>query len=128
MNYLVEKYLGESTNAISKGIFNQEGRKIMGTRTGKMLLGLEREDGTIQNVTWKQFQAAKVPWRENQKGETLTKKEFLQALIKQEKQFNKKVDYNTWAKREGKNASFEEHVDWLLKNTSAKYPKSGLKG
>jgi len=108
-----------------KAIFSQDGKKIDGERTGKLLLGFA-QDGKVTNVTWKQFKASKLPWSTNQvKDDCLAKKNFIMALMKQEKQFNKKVDANRAL--HDKSLSFEDKVDKIFAVTSAKYPKTGLK-
>jgi hypothetical protein len=123
----IDLFLGEGKKAVAKGIFSQEGRKIQGTRTGKMLLGIQYDDGTVENVTMKQFMASNLDWVESQvANDSYWKKEFLQALVKQEKQFNKKVDYNSWANA-NKNASWEERVGAATQMMSVKYSKAGLK-
>jgi hypothetical protein len=46
-------------------------------------------------------------------------------MVKQQKQFNKQVDYNTWAKQ-NMNASWEQKVDMAMKMLGAKYAKRGM--
>ena len=38
----------------------------------------------------------------------------MKAILRKQKQFNKKVEYNTWSKKT--NPSFEEKMDWFIKN------------
>ena len=124
---LINKYLGEESKSkqISKGIFSYDGRKIMGARTGGMQLGFLNDDDTIDIVTWKQFKSSKLPWLDTQKkDDSYLKKEFLMALVKKIKQFNKKVDFNQFARG---NVSFEDKVDWILTKGGVKYSKSGVK-
>ena len=75
----------------------------------------------INSLTWDEFKKSKVPFEASE----YSKKGFINSLLKQEKQFNKKVDFNSFVKKE--NPSFEQQVDWLLNNTSAKYTKKGIK-
>lgn len=120
--------LKESPRSAYKAIMNQDGRKVNGERKGKMLLALVDEEGYVKNVTWKDFKASKLPWSVTQKADDgARKKAFVAALLSQEKNFGKQVDFNRWA-NEHKSAKFEERVDMVFKMTSAKYPKSGLKG
>lgn len=122
---LIEKYLGEAKKGSYKAVFSSQGRKIQGTRTGKLQLGMANEDGEVTLMTAKEFLNSKLPWPDNQKDEdNYFKKEFLMNLIKKEKNFGKKVDYNSFVKKG--NPSFEEKLAWILKNTSVKYSKSGV--
>jgi len=110
-----------------KAIFTQAGKKIQGARSGKLLLGFVDDEGYVKNVTWKEFKASSLPWSPTQqKEDSNRKKDFIQALLRREKQFNKQVDYNSWHQK-NKTASFETKVDKVLEMTSANYPKSGLK-
>ena len=118
---------GSKGDWVYKAIMNQEGRKIEGTRTGKMFLSFVDGEGYVKNVTWKQFKSSNLPWSKSQEDDdSKAKKDFIQALLSQEKQFNKKVDYNSWHNRH-KNADFETKVEKVFELTSAKYPKTGLK-
>ena len=124
---LIDKYLGESLNEgkAYKAVFSSDGKKIQGTRMGKLQLGTADEDGNVTVMTAKQFLASKLPWADNQKGEdNMFKKEFLMKLIKKEKNFGRQVDYNSFVKKG--NPSFEDKLAWIMKNTSAKYSKAGV--
>lgn len=124
-NNLIEKYLGEANEGSYKAVFSSEGKKIQGTRMGKLQLGMADEDGNVTVMTAKQFLASKLPWSDNQKAEdNYFKKEFLMKLVKKEKNFGRQVDYNSFVKKG--NPTFEEKLQWILKNTSVKYPKSGV--
>jgi hypothetical protein len=119
--------LNEDKQKPYKAIFNQDGQKVNGSRSGKMLLGFADEDGNVTNVTWKQFKASNLPWSKHQQSDdSQRKKDFIMALLKKEKQFNKKVDYNSWHNK-NKSASFEDKVDKIFELTSARYSKSGIK-
>jgi transposase len=118
-----KKYLGESEEY--KAIFSSQGRKIQGARTGKLQLGKVDSDGNVTLMTAKEFISSKLPWSSGQKDEdNYFKKEFLMNLLKKEKNFGKKVDYNSFTKKG--NPSFEDKLNWLLKNTSVKYSKAGV--
>ena len=47
------------------------------------------------------------------KGDT-NKERVIKAILKNQKQFNKKVDFNMWAKKN--NQSFEQTMDWFIQN------------
>jgi hypothetical protein len=118
--------VNETKKAISKGIYNMDGRKIMGERKSKMTLSVLFDDDTLEDMTWKQFKDSKLPWVGGQeKDDHISKKDFLQGMVKQQKQFNKQVDYNTWAKQ-NMNASWEQKVDMAMKMLGAKYAKRGM--
>lgn len=123
---LKEQYsLNENSKPIAKAVFTKEGRKIQGTRTGKLQLGFLNDDDTIDIVTAKQFLSSSLPWVDNQQDDdNYFKKEFLMALLKKEKHFGRKVDYNKWV-RNG-NPTFEEKLGYILKNMSVKYTKTGV--
>jgi hypothetical protein len=106
---------------VRKAIFNQEGKKVLGARQGKLQLGAVDEDDFVTNLTWKEWKSLKVPY----KGIESVEKRFIAGLLKQENQFNKKVDLNGKL-RDAK--TFEQKVDILLNGSSKiKYTKSGLK-
>jgi len=122
---LIDKYLGEEKKGAYKAVFSSEGKKIQGTRMGKLQLGMADEDGNVTLFTTKQFLSSNLPWADNQKSEdNYFKKEFLMKLIKKEKNFGRQVDYNSFVKKG--NPSFEEKLKWILKNTNVKYSKAGV--
>jgi hypothetical protein len=116
----INGYLNEVEKYIKKGIYTEQGRKIEGERQAKMFLGFEDSEGLIKNVTWKEFKKSKLPDNLN----NYVEKEFINSLMKQLKNFGKKIDYNAFCR--GVERTFEEKADWLLKN-GAKYTKRGLK-
>ncbi len=102
----------------SKGIYQD-------SKTGRLGLFFyyptdDKSKSDLREATWKEFKNSKLKDTSSDR----LKKEFVYSLLNQFKQFNKKVDFNTWSKKG--NPSFEEKVDWLLKN-GAKYTKSGIK-
>jgi hypothetical protein len=109
--------------AVAKGIFTEVGRKVQGLRGAKLTVGIKYDDGTIEDMTWKQFTKSNLPWVGDQK---MQKEEFFNALVKQEKQFNRKVDFNVWAKQ-NMNVSWEEKVSKAMEMMSVKYAKRGIK-
>jgi hypothetical protein len=118
----IDIVLNETRTAVKKGIYSQDGRKIEGSRQSKMLLAIEYDDGTVDNVTWKQFKDSKLPWVG---GQETRKQEFLMKLISQEKQFNKKVEYNSWV-RKNQDVEWEVKVDQAMNMMSVKYAKAGM--
>ena len=59
------------------------------------------------------------------KGDT-NKDKVINSILRNQKQFNKKVDYNMWAKKT--NPSFEEKMDWFIKNGwISNITKAGIK-
>jgi len=88
---------------------------------GRYSLAEVMEDGSINELTWEQFKRSPAPFKKQPSIES----EFVRALARQEKQMQKQVDFNMWVK--SKKPSFEEQVDWLLKNTSARITKKGIK-
>lgn len=104
-----------------KAIFSTEGKKVNLERMSRFELGEVDKNGFVNSLTWDQFKKSPAPFKNQEKAQD----RFIQALLKQENNFGRKVDFNMFSKTE--NPSFEEKVDWLLKNTSAKYTKRGIK-
>lgn len=113
---LIEKNIFDLTEA-SEGEYNS----IFISSKGVMVLATKHEDNTLTELTWQDFRKSNLPSKISDR----LQQEFLSALLKQEKQFNKKVDYNSWVKKS--NPSWEEKIDYILKNLSAKYTKKGIK-
>jgi hypothetical protein len=117
---LIEKYLGEAKgDYVKKGIYTQEGRKIQGTRGAKMYIAAVDAEGFVTHLTWKEYKKLNLPTNLN----SYIEGEFIKSLTSQLKNFGKKVDFNSFKRG---NPSFEDKVDWLLKN-GAKYSKAGIK-
>ena len=117
----VSKSLTASAEVEYKAIFSIDGKKINLERMGKFQLGEVLDDGTVRDLTWKEFKESSAPKKEQKSVE----EKFIQALLKKESNFGRKVDFNSFVKRNS--PSFEEKVDWILDNTSAKYTKRGIK-
>ena len=109
-----------SSDFLSKGIYNMQGRKVQGTRSANLSLNALMKDGeTLQPLTWKEYKSLNVP----ESASEFSKEQFVNSLFSKEKNFGKKVDFNALNRR---NASFEEKIDWILKNTSIKLTKKGI--
>ncbi len=104
---------------VKKGIFSEEGKKVDLARTGKWVLSAVDDDNNVTPLTWKEYKSLKLPDNLND----YVEKGFVQSLLSQLKNFGKKVDFNSFSRG---NVSFEDKVDWLLKN-GAKYTKKGIK-
>ena len=82
----------------------------------------------MELVTWEQYKKSDLPDTTSDS----IKEEFLKAMLAKEKQFNRKVDYNTWQKKT--NPTWEEKIDYITKKIDyitkkmgIKYTKSGVK-
>jgi hypothetical protein len=113
----------ESVNEVSKGIYTHDGKKVNLERSSKLSLNILYSDDTLKAITWKQWKESTLPVSSSEG----TQDKFVKALLGTFKEFNKKVDYNTWVKRGGANSTFEEKVDKLI-SLGAKIPKGGIKG
>lgn len=100
---------------------NEVRKSIFYDSKGKMTLGTVDEEGSITELTWEQYKKSGL----NDTSSDNSKKDFLSAMLKQVAQFNKKVDYNTWVKRN--DPTWEEKIDYLIKNCGSVYKKSGIK-
>lgn len=108
---------------VSKGIFTQDGKKIEGMRSSKLFLcGVTKDDALVE-LSWKEYSNLKVKDTSSE----FAQDKFYRILLKQVKQFNKQVDFNTWAKKG--TPSFEDKVNYILGlDPNIKYSKSqGLK-
>ena len=117
----MKRSLTASSNVKYKAIFSTDGKKINLERMSKFELGEVMEDNSVNTLTWEQFKNSPVTKKEQKSVDD----NFVKALLKQEKNFGRQVDFNSFVKKN--NPSFEEKVDWLLENTSAKYTKRGIK-
>lgn len=116
-----EENIDEGKNDfVRKGVFTEEGKKVQGTRPARMFLMAVDKDDNLTKLNWKEYKKLNLPDNIN----NYVEREFTKALADQLRNFGDKVDYNKFIKE--KNPSFEEKVDYLLKN-GAKYTKRGLK-
>jgi len=118
----LEEAKAPETSYVSKGLYNETGRKIQGERKGKYAFFAKKADGTLTQLTWNQYKKIQAPSTNSE----YVEKEFRSALINTIKQFNRKVDANMAVQNLKKSGgSFEEIVDVMIKN-GAKYTKRGL--
>ena len=99
--------LDEATN-LSADIV---GKTVFSDGKGKLFFGYYKKDDSVHFVDYKTW--ANLSLKDVSKGDT-NKDRVISSILKSQKQFNKKVDYNMWAKKT--NPSFEEKMDWFIKN------------
>ena len=107
-NYTSKGFVKESVNEAYSGIV---GKTVFSDGKGKLFFGYYKEDDSVHFVDYKTW--AKLSLKDVSKGDT-NKDRVISSILKSQKQFNKKVDYNMWAKKT--NPSFEEKMDWFIKN------------
>jgi hypothetical protein len=109
--------LNESVNE-AKAI----GKKIFSDAKGKLFFGYQNDDDTIQLVDYKTWK--KLPMKDLS-NEFLSNR-VINSIVGNQKQFNKKVEYNMWSKKT--NPSFEDRMDWFIKNNwISNITKTGIK-
>jgi hypothetical protein len=87
------------------------GKTIFSDGKGKLFFGYYKEDDSVHFVdynTWK-----KLTMKDVSKSD-MHKKQVLDTILRNQKQFNKKVEYNMWYKKT--NPSFEQSMDYFMKN------------
>lgn len=104
-----------------KTILSRDGKKINLERKGYLMLGTIDDNDNIDFITWKQFKASKLPMTASE-GE---QDSYVKAVLRTIKEFRDKAEYNSWTKRAGKGASFEQKIDKLLE-LGAKIKKGGI--
>lgn len=118
----IKSYIKENNDGpVEKGLYFEDGKKANGhyPNARVQLMALNADD-TLTALNWKEYKALNVK-------DNLTdhaKNVFITALSKGLRNFGAKIDFNTFMRN--KKPSFEETVDWLLKN-GCKYTKRGLK-
>jgi hypothetical protein len=113
-------YFGESVNEDFKAVV---GKTVFSDGKGKLHFGYYKEDDSAYFVDYKTW--AKLGMKDVSKGDT-NKDRVVNSILRNQKQFNKKVDYNMWAKKT--NPSFEEKMDWFIKNGwISNITKAGIK-
>lgn len=111
--------LDEATN-LSADIV---GKTVFSDGKGKLFFGYYKKDDSVHFVDYKTW--ANLSLKDVSKGDT-NKDRVISSILKSQKQFNKKVDYNMWAKKT--NPSFEEKMDWFIKNGwISNITKAGIK-
>jgi hypothetical protein len=103
--------VGELYESVNEDFKSVVGKKVYSDGKGKLFFGYEKEDDSVHLVDYKTWKG--LSFKDVSKGDT-NKERVINAIVKGQKQFNKKVDYNMWAKKT--NPSFEEKMDWFIKN------------
>jgi hypothetical protein len=99
------------------------GKTVFSDGKGKAFFGYYKEDDSAYFVDYKTW--AKLDMKDVSKGDT-NKDKVVNAILRNQKQFNKKVDYNMWAKKT--NPSFEQKMDYFMKNGFvSNITKAGIK-
>ena len=102
----------------SKGKFVSKTISDAGKGKGKVIFDFIDEEDFLTSVSWKDWKSSSLP----DTSSDLTKRMVIQSLLQQEKQFNKKVDFNAFGR---KTKSFKALVDWLLDNRFGTLKKAG---
>ena len=87
------------------------GKTIFSDGKGKLFFGYYKTDDAVEFVDYKTWK--KLNFKDVSKGDT-NKERVIKAILKNQKQFNKKVDFNMWAKKQKR--SFEDTMDWFIQN------------
>jgi hypothetical protein len=87
------------------------GKTIFSNGKGKLFFGYYKTDDAVEFVDYKTWK--KLNFKDVSKGD-FNKNRVIDSILRSQKQFNKKVDYNMWAKKT--NPSFEEKMDWFINN------------
>jgi len=87
------------------------GKTIFSDGKGKLFFGYYKTDDAVEFVDYKTWK--KLSFKDVSKGDT-NKERVIKAIVKNQKQFNKKVDFNMWAKKQKR--SFEDTMDWFIQN------------
>jgi hypothetical protein len=99
------------------------GKTVFSDGKGKAFFGYYKEDDSAYFVDYKTW--AKLGMKDVSKGDT-NKNKVLAAILRNQKQFNKKVDYNMWHKKT--NPTFEQSMDYFIKNGFiSNITKAGIK-
>jgi hypothetical protein len=87
------------------------GKTIFSDGKGKLFFGYYKDNDAVEFVDYKTWK--KLSFKDVSKGDT-NKQRVIKAILKNQKQFNKKVEFNMWAKQ--KKRTFEETMDWFIQN------------
>jgi hypothetical protein len=99
------------------------GKTVFSDGKGKAFFGYYKEDDSAYFVDYKTW--AKLGMKDVSKGDT-NKNKVLAAILRNQKQFNKKFDYNMWHKKT--NPTFEQSMDYFIKNGFiSNITKAGIK-
>src|SRR6056300_562834 len=87
------------------------GKTIFSDGKGKLFFGYYKDNDAVEFVDYKTWK--KLSFKDVTKGDT-NKQRVIKTIVKNQKQFNKKVDFNMWAKKQKR--SFEDTMDWFIQN------------
>jgi len=87
------------------------GKTIFSDGKGKLFFGYYKDNDAVEFVDYKTWK--KLNFKDVSKGDT-NKQAVIKAIVRNQKQFNKKVDFNMWSKKQKR--SFEDTMDWFIKN------------
>jgi hypothetical protein len=98
------------------------GKKIFSDAKGKLFFGYQNDDDTVQLVDYKTWKKLSMKDLSNE----FLANRVINSIVRNERQFNKKVEYNMWSKKT--NPSFEDRMDWFIKNGwISNITKAGIK-
>ena len=101
---------------------NAIGKKIFSDAKGKLFFGYQNDDDTVQLVDYKTWK--KLPMKDL--SNEFMANRIINSIVRNERQFNKKVEYNMWSKKT--NPSFEDRMDYFIKNNwISNITKTGIK-
>lgn len=87
------------------------GKTVFSDDKGKLFFGYYKDDDGVTLVDYKTW--AKLSMKDVSKDDT-NKDRVIKAILRKQKQFNKKVEYNMWQKKN--KPSFEEKMEYFMKN------------
>jgi hypothetical protein len=100
------------------------GKTVFSDGKGKLFFGYYKKDNSVHFVDYKTW--AKLPLSDLSSGHN-NKIRVINSILKNQKQFNKKVDYNMWTKQILA-PSFQEKMDYFIKNGwISNISKAGIK-
>jgi hypothetical protein len=98
------------------------GKKIFSDAKGKLFFGYQNDDDSVHLVDYKTWKKLSMKDLSNE----FMANRLINTILKNERQFNKKVDYNMWSKKT--NPSFEDRMDYFIKNGwISNITKAGIK-
>jgi hypothetical protein len=102
---------GEFEESVNEDFKAVVGKTVFSDGKGKVFFGYYKEDDSAYFVDYKTW--ANLGMKDVSKGST-NKDKVLAAILRNQKQFNKKVEYNMWHKKN--NPTFEQSMDYFMKN------------
>ena len=109
----VGRPMGEKIEKLVESINEADvvGKTIFSDGKAKLFFGYYKTDNSVETVDYKTW--AKLNMKDVSKSD-MNKKQVLDTILRTQKQFNKKVEYNMWHKKT--NPSFEQSMDYFMKN------------